>query len=213
MADIRVQRKEGVPVWAWIVGLLVLGLVIWAIASMVGRDDRAAVLPADTVAVAPAAHPTELPAEAQSFVRECHVEEGTRTEDMGLEHEFTIRCFEQMAGALDAVARQRTPAANIDQYTQVMRQRADQIRESGPESIQHAQWSREAAEAGANALESLQQTWAPGDQQLHTEITRVRDSAQQISGDDLHLEQLTHLRSYFRGAADALNRLAAQPVA
>lgn len=38
MADINVERK-GPSIWPWIVGLLVLALLIWAIAEMVDRGD------------------------------------------------------------------------------------------------------------------------------------------------------------------------------
>jgi len=39
MADINVERK-GPSIWPWIVGLLVLALLIWAIAEMVDRGDE-----------------------------------------------------------------------------------------------------------------------------------------------------------------------------
>ncbi|HWV58323.1 MAG TPA: hypothetical protein VNZ57_12790 [Longimicrobiales bacterium] len=38
MADINVERKSP-SIWPWIVGLLVLALLIWAIAEMVDRGD------------------------------------------------------------------------------------------------------------------------------------------------------------------------------
>lgn len=38
MADIDVQRK-GPSIWPWIIGLLVLALIIWAVAEMVDTDD------------------------------------------------------------------------------------------------------------------------------------------------------------------------------
>jgi hypothetical protein len=36
----------------------------------------------------------------------------------------------------------------------------------------------------------------------------MRQHAQEIERTELHLDQLTHLRSYFRSAADALNAMA-----
>ncbi len=44
MADVRVERKEpserrGPSIWPWIIGLLVLALLIWAIAEMVDTDE------------------------------------------------------------------------------------------------------------------------------------------------------------------------------
>ena len=44
MADVRVEHRErperkGPSIWPWIIGLLVLALLIWAIAEMVGGDE------------------------------------------------------------------------------------------------------------------------------------------------------------------------------
>jgi hypothetical protein len=38
VADINVERK-GPSIWPWIVGLIVLALLIWALVEMFGRDD------------------------------------------------------------------------------------------------------------------------------------------------------------------------------
>lgn len=49
MADINVERR-GPKVWPWIIGLVVLVLLIWAIAEMVDRDSPT---PGETVEVVP----------------------------------------------------------------------------------------------------------------------------------------------------------------
>jgi hypothetical protein len=213
MADINVERKSGVPIWMWILGLLLLGLLIWGIMSMMGRDDRRAATPADTVApaateTAPAAGAAALPAAAQNFMRECHLDEGTRTEGMGLEHEYTVNCFEQLANSIEGVAQQRGTDPNVNQHVQTMRDRARQIRESPETSTQHANWTREAALAGASAIESMHQAWHAGDAQVQGSVTQVRQSAEQIRGGELQLDQKSELRSYFRNAGDALQRMA-----
>lgn len=54
MADIRVERK-GRSVWPWIVGLVVLALLIWAVMEMV-EGNQAEMVDEDPVATgAPAA--------------------------------------------------------------------------------------------------------------------------------------------------------------
>jgi hypothetical protein len=52
VADINVERK-GPSIWPWIIGLIVLALIIWALTQMFRTDDRpvAPVMPADTPAV------------------------------------------------------------------------------------------------------------------------------------------------------------------
>ncbi|HEX6926847.1 MAG TPA: hypothetical protein VF167_15600 [Longimicrobiaceae bacterium] len=58
MADINVQRK-GHSVWPWILGLLVVALLIWALMRLVGGDDAGARLvePASEVGPNPEATP------------------------------------------------------------------------------------------------------------------------------------------------------------
>jgi hypothetical protein len=54
VADINVERK-GPSIWPWIVGLIVLALLIWALVEMFGREDPTVVAPGrDTVGVVPA---------------------------------------------------------------------------------------------------------------------------------------------------------------
>ena len=38
MAEIRIERKRGPAPWPWLIGLLVLALLIWAIAGLVNTD-------------------------------------------------------------------------------------------------------------------------------------------------------------------------------
>ena len=40
MAEIRVERKKRIPVWAIIVALIVLAVIVWAIASMRNRGHQ-----------------------------------------------------------------------------------------------------------------------------------------------------------------------------
>lgn len=45
MADIDVERK-GPSIWPWIIGLILLGLIIWALAELLGDDNEEIVTPA-----------------------------------------------------------------------------------------------------------------------------------------------------------------------
>jgi hypothetical protein len=39
MAEIKIEKKKGIPVWAMLLGLILLALIIWAVVEM-GDDDR-----------------------------------------------------------------------------------------------------------------------------------------------------------------------------
>jgi hypothetical protein len=210
VADIDVERKSGPPAWMWILGLILLALIIWAIVSMMGRDDTRTVAPlTDTVApvettTAPAA--ATLPQEAQAFMRDCALQEGERVDAMGMDHTFTVNCFNNLAASIDNLAQQHRATGAVQQHTQTIRDRMQQIEQSPTESVQHANWTREAAVAGTSAMEGLHGTGAAATGQNH--VQQMRQHAQAIERTELHQEQLTHLRSYFRSAGDALNAAA-----
>jgi hypothetical protein len=209
VADIDVERKSGPPIWAWLLGLLVLALLIWLIASMLGRDDTQPVpsdpardtLPTDVGVAA-------VPPTLREFRQACQVEEGVRTEEMGREHEFTVQCFERLANAMDDVARQHPGEAEVGPQIEAVRENARQIRESDPESVQHSNWTREAAEAGAAALATMQQRWFAGEGEVQGAVSDVRDAAGRVDRQGMLMDQMTHLRSYFRRAGDALEGMA-----
>lgn len=218
MADINVERKAGPPAWLWILGLLLLALAIWAIASMAGRDDPDTVAVVDTLGTTEAAPPVAtpvpttgavMPAAAQRYMSDCHLAEGTTTEAMGPQHEFTVTCLEELANSIEAVAQQSAPGANVGQHVQTMRQNAQQIRESAAESTQHANWTREAALAGASALESMQQATPAA--QAQGQVTQARQAAESIQPSQVQLDQMSEIRSYFRSAGDALQAMLQSP--
>ncbi len=212
VADIDVERKSGPPIWMWVLGLLLLALIIWAIVSMMDRDDTRDVLPMtdtvgttwDTVAQGAAV----LPAQAEAFIRDCRVAEGQQTDGMGVDHGWTVNCLNNLAASIEGMAQEHGATANVSQHTQTMRDRARQIEQSPPESLDHANWTREATLAGASAMEALHQAGYTARTQVQSPISQVRQHAQEIERTELHLDQLTHLRSYFRSAADALNAMA-----
>ncbi|CAN5737935.1 hypothetical protein BH23GEM6_BH23GEM6_07060 [soil metagenome] len=197
----------------WVLGLLLLALIIWAIVSMMGRDDTRTVAPmTDTVGaagtMAPAAATAAMPAEAQAFMRDCQLQQGQQTAGMGDDHQWTITCFNHLANSIDAVARQHGATQNVNQHTQTIRDRMQQMEASPPESLQHANWTREAALAGANAIEGIHQQAATTRTQAQAPVTQMRSHAQEVERTELHQEQYTHVRSYFRSAGDALNAFA-----
>ena len=40
MAEIRVERKKGIPLWAILVALIVLAVLVWAISSLRNRGHQ-----------------------------------------------------------------------------------------------------------------------------------------------------------------------------
>lgn len=216
MADINLEKKKG-SIWPWIIGLLVLVAVIWLVVEAMDRDDDDLELVAtDTVVLAPVAPPvtgttqmaaTELPREVQEFMQTCHGADASM--DPGLQHEYTARCFELIAGSLRQIA-ERSPA-NPDMTAQIetVRQQALNLRQSEASSTDHMNKTRQAAVASAEAIASVQQalrnTTAPT---TMASAEDVRQAAQQLQPSEPLLNQKDELTAFFREAGDALSEMA-----
>lgn len=50
MAEIKIEKKKGIPVWAMLLGLILLALIIWAVVEM-GDDERPEDVAGDVSAV------------------------------------------------------------------------------------------------------------------------------------------------------------------
>jgi hypothetical protein len=86
MADINVERKRsgGPNFLPWLVGLLVLGLLIWGLSRLLGGDDEAEPVPATdsttltTDTMMPAATPvTPMPADSAAMGAPMPMDSGT----------------------------------------------------------------------------------------------------------------------------------------
>lgn len=63
MADIDIEKKEkkGMGILPWILGLLLLGLILWGLTQCGDGEEEAVVVPADTTTVDPAAVAAPVP--------------------------------------------------------------------------------------------------------------------------------------------------------
>ena len=68
MAEIKIEKKKGIPVWAMLLGLILLALIIWAVVEM-GDDERPADVAGDTSAIGLSA-PEAVPIGAEALFLE-----------------------------------------------------------------------------------------------------------------------------------------------
>ena len=214
MAEIDIQKKEGTPAWAWIVGLvalLVLVGVIWAIMgteddrtdTMVSRDTVTAV--SDTVARVDRDRADGPVADYLVFARQ-PAQPGV---EMGVEHQYTRSGLQHLVAALEQVVRSDTVRQ------QPLEQRLDRIRDGAsritqdPESLQHANQVREVFIEAASIIEDVRDRRMPGEAALNRHVEATRQAAESIDPGSLLLEQRETVRRFFRESAEALDRLRA----
>ncbi len=217
MADINVERKSGMGIWPWIIGLIVLALLIWALSQMFGRDDQAAVTDrpvADTLATdrpvteEPVASPTgaaAIPPAVEQFG--AWVDRREAQDDMGRQHQFTITGLRQLADALESVAQRHETRPAVQQSIQTVRQQADQLEQSDPAVARHANMTREAFTSAADAIATLQREHHAG--VADAQVNQVREAAQAIDTGTPLLDQRERVQTFFDRARDAIRALAA----
>lgn len=221
MADINIQRKEGVAWWWWVIGLLVLLLLGWAIVSMMGGRDSERVAAVDpyaypageTASVAGAATdptvavgPVEVLEPVQQYLATCAPREPTR---MGMDHQYTSDCIDRLVAAAEALIRSpNLQGVNAQSQIQEARQKADQLRQSAAESTRHSSLTRDALISAGSMLQAIQTQRYPG---LSSQIDQLRESAQQVSGSEPLLEQREAIQRYFQLAGDALTGMSTAP--
>lgn len=231
MAKIDLQRKSGATWWPWVVGLLVLLLLVWLLAQTLDPDAVPVGEEADTVvprpqpptAVAPAPDYPErtdflspgearaaLPGSVQEYSESC-TQAGPEPGDMGLQHEFTVRCMRLMAASFDAAIQGDTVGeAALDERLETLRSNAQRLEASDPSARDHAGIAAETVRAAAELLATLRRERYPDDQQLERSVRRAQDAAQDMDRDRPLLEQQDAVEEFFQAAGEAL-RIVASP--
>lgn len=205
MSEIRVEEKKNRSIWPWIIGLLALVAVVWAIAEIGDEDDYENEV---------AATEEYMDTERQEVSNEIEVYENeaveefvdfTRTEgEMGLDHVYTSNGIMKLNAALEALADDATVGTtSIESKREMMREAANSI-EKDPMAATHANSIRDAFMASANLLEAIQQNNYPN---YASEVQELKQAAMDIDPDVLTLNQKEAVKNYFDKAAQVLNHM------
>lgn len=202
MAEINIEKKKNKrPIWPWIVGLLLLGGIIWAIAEIdTEREEVAAVeepYTEEPIVTEPQANVIEEET-PENFV--AYVEEEEVKEQMGVDHNVTSSALVKLSDAIRDLARDE------EQYSQQineLEQAANQI-ESDPQSMQHADRVSDAFSQASNVLQQIQQNRFP---EMQSEIEEVQQAATEVKGDQPLLEQKDKVKTFFKEAAEAVEKM------
>jgi hypothetical protein len=212
VADIDIQKKE-TAIWPWIVGLLVLALLVWAALSLFGGDDTARTAVTDpapattapaTTTPAPATGAAgAAPAAVQRYMDSCAPREG---QAMDMDHAHTSSCIRHLADGLEAVVQQRNlTGVNVQQQLQQARQHADRLEQSSPQATDHSAMTRDAFDALANAMGTVQNAHYP---QLQGQVSQVQSTAGNLQRQGNLLDQRETVQRFFEQAGQALNTMA-----
>ena len=220
MAEINVERK-GASIWPWIIGLLVLLLLGWAIVELLDSDEPeiAAVDPVAAPVVAPPVTPAPgapgarvLPAAVSTYLTQCTEAQGSPQGEMGLQHQFTVNCLQQLREGMNVLITQEQVAntnvsQRFDQYTSTVQN----LQASDPSNTNHANMTRDAARIAVEVMQAMQTAWFAGNQQIQSAVNETQQAAQGIQTTVPMLQQRESVHTFFREAGDALRLMAENP--
>jgi len=193
MTEIKIEKKK--PVWPWI--LLALGLLVAAFAAwffFIRNDNAEPLATADETALIDVRENNNIVAAYVTFV-------DADTATMGLDHVFTNEAFTKLIDAVEAIAAESGYDVKAD--IAEAKQLADEITKD-PMVTTHTDKIRSAADVLSTALQNIQQAKYPG---LSTEAADVKSAASAINPETLTLDQRDAVKSFFRKAADLLNKM------
>ena len=206
MAEIRIEEKKSGSILPWILGLLLLGLLIWGAAELFSDDDDMddddMVERVDETAVPAAPVANDIDYGYRSSITSFMDYTADMKGEMGLDHEFSHAAITMLANATEAIAEGR----NVDLSDNTMRakQLADEITRD-PMATDHADKIRMAA---INLTESLERIDREAyNNAASSDLKMLRQQAQDINAKTLTLNQKEDVRTFFGTARKVLMKM------
>jgi hypothetical protein len=191
MAEIKVEKKQAT--WPWIIfGIIIIVALIYFIFKIMEKEgvhDNPQAINLTSV--------NENNSAVAAFISFVN----TDTVNMGLDHAYTHEALTRLTEAIEVVAKKRDMAvpAGLD----MVEQYAAEITKN-PYETSHADNIRKAADILSIAIQNMQQVNYPS---LGKEAAALKDAAATINPDVLTLNQKEAVKSFFKKAADLLQKM------
>ena len=199
MAEIKIKKKA--PIWPWILGALVVGLLIYLLVTSNDKvddvddvvvDDTEEVVVRDTIQeVREYAGTTEID-EYNKFVAD---------QNMDVSHEYSSTAMSKLIGATKAIAAKLGVDVSAD-LTQA--ESLSNELTTDPESLKHSNKIKEAGQKITQALKSIQSAKYPD---LNSQYMEVETAVSNIKVDTPTLDQKDNVRAFFSKAGNLLTSI------
>jgi hypothetical protein len=216
MAEIRIEEKDkrtggGGSAWAWILGLIVVGLLVWFLIDAFDGDDDI-----EEVGVAPETEMIEEPRYEEGAAtvagdRELYTNVETYDTyveslegNVSLDHNYIHQGITRLVNAINSIG--QASDVNLENNRQQAMNLADQMRQN-PESTQHANQARQAFVSIAEMINSLQQS---GNEFANVQTQEVMDAAQAVNPQELLTNQGDAVKNFFTEARQTVNEMAGE---
>jgi hypothetical protein len=223
MAELHVEKKKKSPIGWIILGVIVLGLIIWFVASETngtqevaqfrqneeqtseyGREQSQAVPPFDNddrYRDRTGDRDRDMGRTASDRrIQEFLVFVDERTDDMTTTK--TREGLIKLSDALIAVSEQSDRQGAWQGELEQIKQQANRLQDNMTE--QHSAVIQSAFSSAANVIQDIQNKYYPG---LENDASDVMDAAQDIETQELASEQENEIKSFFNEAADVVRKM------
>ncbi len=217
MAEIRIEEKKTTgSIWPWIIGLLLLGLIIWGVSEAFDESDEVVTeeVMENDEGVAPVAQGVDENNNYNDYevntdyasAKEAYLATTANMEgEMGLDHEFTHKALTELADAASALAVSAgvDESADTGEKAQRVKQLAEEITRD-PMASDHADKIKMASMLIVEMLEDVSQA---KNNEAGDAISKLRQEAQAMTAETLTLNQKENVRSFFGQARTVLNEM------
>jgi len=193
MTEIKIEKKK--PIWPWILLVIALLAIAW---YFFFRNDK--IEPVETEETASKSTLIDVH-ENNSTVAAYVAFINSDTNKMTLDHSYTSEALSKLTAAVDAMATET--GFDVKEDINRAKQLADEIKRD-PISTNHGDKIRSAADVLSTSLQNMQQAKYP---ELSSEGADVKSAASAINPETLTLDQRDAVKSFFRKAADLLNKM------
>ena len=208
MADIDVERR-GTSIWPWIIGLIILALLLWLLFALLD-DDGDEVAVEEPVAAPVIAEPAapDYPPAVEAYMTSCTDEMGQPQGEMGLEHDYSVSCLQELGNSLDALIAQQTVSdTDVSTALEDYRGTVQQLQASDESSMSHADLTRNAAMSASALMQAMNNAYFDGEAAVATAVGEAGQAAEGIRPGVAMLDQRDSVQSFFREAGDALRAM------
>ncbi|MGB5941934.1 MAG: hypothetical protein WBG71_03570 [Leeuwenhoekiella sp.] len=201
MADINIEKKK--TIWPWIlIGVLILLAVLYF--ALLADDDDVETDDITTEEVMVEEEMEEMDnttTAMQTGAIATYSEFVGMTGDMGIDHEYSNQALLYLIEAVNEKATAQN--VNIEADLGVARANANTITKD-PMSVEHADLLKESFEIINRAISKIQMQSFPN---LESQVTSLEEEVASIDPADQTLNQKAAVNTYFKEAADVLNKM------
>ena len=198
MAEIKIKKKA--PIWPWIVGAFIVGILIYLLVFAndnddvddVKDDDTEQVIVTDTVPETPAYAGINEVNDYNTYVND---------QNMDVSHEYSSTALTKLIAATKAAAAE----LNVDVNANLAKaETLAQELTKDPESLKHSNKIKEAGQSITQALKSIQEAKFPD---LQSQYMEVETAVSNIKTDIATLEQKDAVKGFFNKASNLLTSI------